>query len=167
MSDDGFLLHIVEQQISSVRHALCLDGDVCRLAVIEEGYVGMAVGVELQVWVPIKRPSIVLLPFLGRIAVVVGMIEVFAHGETLKDIPTVAIHNTLTIVRNAMQVYAYTLIGIVGGTIGGAAWMVIRIDSDVLQVGQFVVSIELDGGDEAGHIPRLIARFEEPRLVAA
>ena len=73
------------------------------LAVIEEGYVGLAFGIQLEIGVPVECAAVVLLPLCRRIAAVVRVIEVFLIGEAVEDVAAVAVGDAATPVGIAME----------------------------------------------------------------
>ena len=64
---------------------------------------GTAILIKLKVGIPIEGATIILLPCLRRVPFIVGMVEIFLEGETMKDITTIAIGDTATPVGVGMQ----------------------------------------------------------------
>ena len=69
---------------------------------------GFAVLVELQVGIPVERAAIVFLSLLGRVALVVGMVEVLLIGKAMKNVTAVAISDATLPIGIMCQSYCHT-----------------------------------------------------------
>jgi len=74
VNERGFLL--TPQQFAFPCHPFGFHHEARLLAVVEEGDLRLAVGIELQVGVPVEGAPVVLLPLLGRVATIVGLVEI-------------------------------------------------------------------------------------------
>ena len=117
--------------------------DSC-FAVVVEGYVGLAFGIQLEIGVPVECAAVVLLPLCRRIAAVVRVIEVFLIGEAVEDVAAVAVGDAATFIGQTAEIHGDGwLIGLCETLIAFIARRVVCVDIHFVEVIEVVVGIKI------------------------